>query len=117
MSASESPLPTSRHLSADRTRSAALVFLLEQGSGPCRALALALQCLILLDHVGVQQGLQACVPVAGSLGQDTSIFKRITEDKENIVLLQVASLLSESKELKFKISNKKTKKTTDRQLF
>ena len=48
------------------------MFLVEQGSGPCRALALALQCLILLDHVGVQQGLQACVPVAGSLGQDTS---------------------------------------------
>ena len=49
------------------------MFLLEQGSGPCRALALALQCLILLDHVGVQQGLQACVPVAGSLGQDRLI--------------------------------------------
>jgi hypothetical protein len=48
------------------------VFLLEQGSGPCRALALAIQCLILLDHVGVQQGLQACVPVAGSLGQECS---------------------------------------------
>ena len=44
------------------------MFLLEHGSGPCRALALALQCLILLDHVGVQQGLQACVPVGGSLG-------------------------------------------------
>ena len=51
------------------------MFLLEHGSGPCRALALALQCLILPDHVGVQQGLQACVPVAGSLGQDTVVGK------------------------------------------
>jgi hypothetical protein len=47
------------------------VFLLEHGSGSRRALALAIQCLILPDHVGVQQGMQACVPVAGSLGQDT----------------------------------------------
>ena len=52
------------------------MFLLEQGSGPCRALALALQCLILLDHVGVQQGLQACVPVGGSLDQDRLIARR-----------------------------------------
>ena len=52
------------------------MFLLEHGSGPCRALALALQCLILLDHVGVQQGLQACVPVGGSLGQDRLIARR-----------------------------------------
>ena len=52
------------------------MFLLEHGSGPCRALALALQCLILPDHVGVQQGLQACVPVGGSLGQDRLIARR-----------------------------------------
>ena len=30
-------------------------------------------CIILPDHVGVQQGLQACVPVAGSLVQDRLI--------------------------------------------
>ena len=47
------------------------MFLLEHSSGSRRALSLAIQCLILPDHVGVQQGLQACVPVAGSLGQDT----------------------------------------------
>jgi len=52
------------------------VFLLEHGSGSRRALALALQCLILPDHVGVQQGLQACVPVGGSLGQDRLIARR-----------------------------------------
>ena len=47
------------------------MFLLEHSSGWRRALALAIRCLILPDHVGMQQGLQACVPVAGSLGQGT----------------------------------------------
>ena len=61
------------------------MFLLEHGSGSRRALALALQCLILPDHVGVQQGLQACVPVAGSLGQDSFMLFTLMESKLNFI--------------------------------
>jgi hypothetical protein len=50
VSASESPLPTLRFLSvaADRVKHQALAF----------------RCILHPDSVGVQQGLQACVPVA-----------------------------------------------------
>ena len=51
----------------------------------------ALQCLILPDHVGVQQGLQACVPVAGSLGQDRLIRPALSLPHGRLALLALVS--------------------------